>query len=293
MLRTSGSVSAVDAAGSSRPLARGSEIFLGETISTGAESSTQLRLSDSSVLTLNADSEFSVNDYQFDGEGGAPDSVVMSMVRGSLRTISGTIGDGEDDTYQLNTPFASIGIRGTEYGVMVQANGRTFMVVFDGGIAVTPAGGGAPVLLGLGGTSDAADVADGLTIVELDQLPAELQQVINTVIEAVSEDELSELPAPEDAVEIQLQLQLQESTDDAGNTQTNLVAAATFTAAPGTTTTPPAAQGGLLVDAAGNALNAASEQQLQEARRTVVLTFSNVNPDLFDDSVKDGISPNR
>jgi hypothetical protein len=285
VLRTSGEVSAVDPSGSTRPLARGSEIFVTEVITTGAESSVQLRLSDASLVTLNADASFSVDEYAFDGEGGAADSVAMSMLRGSMRTISGSIGEAAGDTYQMNTPFASIGIRGTEYGVTVQANGRTFFIVFDGGISVTPAGGGPPSLLGLGGTSDAAEMEDGVTIVELEQLPAELQSVINAVIEAISDEELSNLPPPDQAVEIQLQLQQQDAAAVTGTPQTNLVATVTPAANAGA--------GGQLIDATGNVLTAGTQEQLDAARRTVIVTISNVNPGLFDGSTRTGVSANR
>src|SRR5690606_19318648 len=119
------------------------------------------RFSDASVVTLEEDSRFQVNDYSFDGAGGSDDTLVMTLLQGTLRTISGTVGEAAGDTYEMNTPFASIGIRGTEYGVRVTANGRTFVIVFDGGISLTPAGGGTPVDLGLDGTSDTADVQDG------------------------------------------------------------------------------------------------------------------------------------
>lgn len=283
IIKSSGEVNAVSAAGASRPLARGSEFFVGETVQTGPRASVQLRFSDASVVTLEADSRFLISDYAFDGPGGAADSLVMSLLEGTLRTISGSVGDSTGDTYRLDTPLASIGIRGTEYGVRVTANGRTFVIVFDGGITLTPAGDGTPVNLGLGGESDMAEVPDALTILTLDELPEELQAVINALVEEIDEAELDALPTPENAVEAQLQvqlrLQLQELRDDAGNLlSTNLVATA-------------AGLGGLLVDANGNALDASDPETLAEARRQVVISVNNIDPTLFADSTKRSVSP--
>lgn len=282
IIRSSGDVAARDASGSTRALARGSEFFVGETILTATGASALLRFSDASVVTLEQDSRFEVNTYSFDGPGGSDDSLVMTLLEGTLRTISGSVGEAAGDTYTMNTPFASIGIRGTEYGVRVTANGRTFVIVFDGGITLTPAGGGTPVNLGLGGSSDAADVQDELGIVELDALPAELQQVIDSIVEAIPDAELDALPAPEDAIEaqlqVQLQLQLQEARDAAGNLSTNLLATANV--------------GGALVDANGNALEADDPEALARARRQVVITVNDIDPTLFDDSTRRAVSPN-
>lgn len=282
IIRSTGEVNALDASGATRPLARGSAFFAGETIVTAAGANVLLRFSDASVITLEEDTRFQVNDYNFDGAGGSDDTLVMTLLEGTLRTITGAVGTATGDTYQMNTPLASIGIRGTEYGVRVTANGRTFVIVFDGGITLTPAGGGTPVNLGLDANSDAAGVEEDLTVVELDTLPEELQQVIDSIVESIPEAELDALPAPEDAIEaqlqVQLQLQLQEVRDAAGNLTTNLLATADL--------------GGTLVDANGNALDASSPEALANARRQVVLTVNDIDPTLFDDRTKAAVSPN-
>ncbi|MEX1057084.1 MAG: hypothetical protein WED11_05105, partial [Natronospirillum sp.] len=53
-------------------------------------------------------------------EEGANDessSAVFNFTQGALRTISGRIGSGLDDDYRLETTAATIGIRGTDYGL--------------------------------------------------------------------------------------------------------------------------------------------------------------------------------
>ena len=41
------------------------------------------------------------------------------MLQGSIRKISGKIGKWKDDVYELKTPVASVGVRGTEYALRV------------------------------------------------------------------------------------------------------------------------------------------------------------------------------
>lgn len=44
---------------------------------------------------------------------------MFSLLKGGLRTITGAIGKRKPDAYQLRTTVATIGIRGTNYGVLL------------------------------------------------------------------------------------------------------------------------------------------------------------------------------
>jgi hypothetical protein len=91
VIQTAGLVTAVNIAGDEREVARGSEIFESETITTGPSGNTKLRFTDGAVITLDADSFFTVDEYEYDGEGGAADSMIMTMARGTMRTLTGVI----------------------------------------------------------------------------------------------------------------------------------------------------------------------------------------------------------
>lgn len=279
VIRTAGVVNAIDTAGAERPLARGSEVFMNEIIVTGPRGSTQLRLTDGAVISLEADSEFSVDDYEFDGAGGAADSVIMTMARGTMRTLTGAIGDDPADTYTLNTPFASIGVRGTEYGVVVDNNGRVRVIVFDGSISVAPvAPGTIPVIVGLEGDADVVDVADNATVVALEDVPPEVQAIVRIVTEAVSDAEVARLPPPEQAVQIQRALdqrgqeqqQQQQQEEQPGGRDA----------------------AGTLVDADGNAQVVRNDSELNNARAVVVITVSENDPNAFDPETRRSASPN-
>jgi hypothetical protein len=111
----SGDVQARGADGSVRALARRAPVFEQDTIIVGASGVAHLRMVDSATISLRPDTEFTFDDYEFDGDAATPDSAVMELLRGGFRTISGSIGDGDQDEHKIDTPYASIGIRGTTH----------------------------------------------------------------------------------------------------------------------------------------------------------------------------------
>lgn len=109
----SGNVVAVSSAGQ-RPLARGSELNTGETINTG-DGRAQLRFADGAMMSLQPQTEFRIDDYNFSGKNDGQEKGFFSLLRGGLRTITGYIGKGNRDNYKVTTSVATIGIRGTEW----------------------------------------------------------------------------------------------------------------------------------------------------------------------------------
>lgn len=132
VLMTVGAVSA-KAGDDSRPLQRRSDIFVGDLLVTGNESQMQIRMNDGAMIALAADTEFSVKAYRYN-EAGKKDEVVLSVIKGGLRTITGQV---EKTGYQLTTPAATLGIRGTIFEVHVAADGTTTVILRQGGVDVT------------------------------------------------------------------------------------------------------------------------------------------------------------
>lgn len=115
----------------SRELSRKAPVFNIDQVSTGTQSQAQFRMMDGALLALQSDTELLISEYKpasADGQG----SVVMELVKGSLRTVTGSI-KGEAGNYQLKTPVGSIGIRGTTF--QVSYIGEIMLVgVWDGQI---------------------------------------------------------------------------------------------------------------------------------------------------------------
>lgn len=133
-----GDVKALAADGRSRPLAKGAEVNAGETIDTGSGRA-QVRFSDGAQVSLQPQTQFRIDNYQFKGQADGSEKGFFSLLKGGMRTITGLIGRGNRQNYQVNTTVATIGIRGTEYSV---AYGNSITVTTgEGSIEICNAAG--------------------------------------------------------------------------------------------------------------------------------------------------------
>lgn len=111
-----GDVVAIQADGTRRPLARGAEVQDGETVDTGS-GRTQLRFTDGGMVSLQPQTQFRIDAYEFKGQPDGGEKGFFSLLKGAMRTITGAIGKADRKAYRLDTAVATIGIRGTEYAV--------------------------------------------------------------------------------------------------------------------------------------------------------------------------------
>ena len=145
-LLTSGSVKSVRASGEV-VLKRRSVIFEKDEIHVGNDSKAQFRMIDKALISLYENSVLKIEKYQFE-EGNKTNSVLMDLLKGGLRTITGAIGKNDKKAYELRTPLATIGIRGTHFEVNIVANGM-YVSVWDGVIILrSRLKGGCNILLG-------------------------------------------------------------------------------------------------------------------------------------------------
>ncbi|HKJ70669.1 MAG TPA: FecR family protein, partial [Gammaproteobacteria bacterium] len=110
-----GQVEAVGPEGQRRDLERRSEIREGETVVTGDSGRAQVRFKDQGLVDLKPGSRFTVKRYRAKSAGDDSDSAVMKLFKGGMRTITGAVGGGDKQEYRVETPVASIGVRGTQY----------------------------------------------------------------------------------------------------------------------------------------------------------------------------------
>lgn len=152
----SGYVAATAPGQDARQLAKGDDIFRTERVDTGDNGRVQMRFTDGGLVSLMPGSTFTIDEYFH--EGGADDDagLVFGLLRGGLRTVTGTIGQTKHEQYELRTPVATLGIRGTEYIAVIRpANtlrvhvGRGKVVITnDHGTLEVPEGQNAVVTLG-------------------------------------------------------------------------------------------------------------------------------------------------
>ncbi len=156
-----GEVVAQTRSGEQRVLLTGSRVFDGDRLITGEDSQVTLKMADGAILYLYHDTEFVIEAYEYLPESTVGKSV-YKLVRGGLRSVTGVISNRKNDRYQLKTPVATIGIRGTDYlvrlcgsedcagdaiGDSAMAEGL-YVSVLQGGVGVRNNAGKAPVLPG-------------------------------------------------------------------------------------------------------------------------------------------------
>src|SRR5690606_9911321 len=112
------------------------------------------------IFSLQPRTVFRIDDYQFDAQ---EQRGFFSLLRGALRTATGQIGKRDRDDYRLQTPTATVGIRGTQYlaqetvcdpGCWPGERAGLHVSVTEGRIAVTNDFGSIEI-----GAGEAAEVA--------------------------------------------------------------------------------------------------------------------------------------
>ena len=121
--------------GTERVLKRQSEVYQNEVLRTGSKGRLQLRFSDGSRFALKPGSEFRIAEYRFTQQQPEEGKAIFQLLKGGMRTISGQIGKGNKENYRLETTVATIGIRGTHYGVEYIKDG-IYCETIDGAIDV-------------------------------------------------------------------------------------------------------------------------------------------------------------
>lgn len=117
-----GELSAVNR-GSTRKLMRNSSVLKGDTVKTAGNSHTQIRLKDGALISLRPNTEFRFADFRFNGSEDGSERALFELIKGGFRTITGAIGHRNKQNYRVNTTVATIGIRGTHYGLVLCTDG--------------------------------------------------------------------------------------------------------------------------------------------------------------------------
>jgi len=132
--------------GRERPARKGEEIAPGDRVLTRSGRA-QLAFTDGGFISLQPNSDFGVNEYTFNGRNDGSEKGVFSLLKGALRTVTGLIGRNKRDAYLMNTPTATIGIRGTggrievnEQGTFIAGTSGIWFMTTLGGTVDIPAG---------------------------------------------------------------------------------------------------------------------------------------------------------
>jgi hypothetical protein len=109
-----GDVSIMNAEGKNRIPHVNEPLWEGDTISTGPDGELHARMADEAYIGLRANTTLKVDTYV--AEATDLDKVVLSLIRGTFRSITGWVGRNNPQNYHINAgPTVAIGVRGTDH----------------------------------------------------------------------------------------------------------------------------------------------------------------------------------
>ena len=105
-----------------RLLQKTSVIYLQDRLVTNDNTKAEIVFTDNTIISFNINTNFLVDNYSFkpkDKKGSVGKSV-MRLIEGGFRTITGLIAKNNPSDYTVNSPVATIGVRGTDYTVQLK-----------------------------------------------------------------------------------------------------------------------------------------------------------------------------
>lgn len=137
--RLQGDAQIINSSGSKNVTLKG-EVFEGDKILTNNNSEMLVRMSDGSVFSIRPNSNMEVTHYHFeiDDKSSANSNILIKLIKGGFRTVTGAIGKRNPLKVRINTPTATIGVRGTDFELAVldenkaEAKAGTYDKVFEG-----------------------------------------------------------------------------------------------------------------------------------------------------------------
>ncbi len=107
-------------------------VYLDEMIRTAEESASVITFLDKSQISVGPNSEVVLDRFVFDPDT-AKGTFSINVVQGVFRFASGTMAKS---AYVIRTPVATMGIRGTEFTIVVEPNGTTNVTVASGMVMI-------------------------------------------------------------------------------------------------------------------------------------------------------------
>ena len=107
--------------GGSRELKQGDFIYVNDEIMTTNRSFVVLQFEDGAKVTVRPDSTLIIEQYLYNGDAG--DEAELNLVSGGLRVITGAMAKNNPENYKVRTPVALMGVRGTEFSVILCGEG--------------------------------------------------------------------------------------------------------------------------------------------------------------------------
>jgi FecR protein len=119
--RLSGTV-VIGSGGATRVARQGERLLVGEILTTEAGAEALVKFRDDSSMALRPLTQVVITDFRDEDKGN--ESFVASLLRGTLRSVSGLIGKARPRGVVFRTPTATVGIRGTDFELALVPEGE-------------------------------------------------------------------------------------------------------------------------------------------------------------------------
>jgi hypothetical protein len=103
--------------GTIKALSTHSAVEQGDTLVTEKNTYARIKFIDNGEITLRPNTQFKIENFSYEASKPESDSAFFSLLKGGLRSITGLLGKRNKEKFGLNTPTATIGIRGTTFVV--------------------------------------------------------------------------------------------------------------------------------------------------------------------------------
>jgi len=112
-------------------LKAGDNVYFGDIIKADSKSKSQVLLLDETVITLGEQTSITMDEFVYDPNNQSG-KIVSTVLKGSVKVLSGKISIGNPEDLVIKTPAGSIGTRGTEFQTIVDEDGGTSQVLLIG-----------------------------------------------------------------------------------------------------------------------------------------------------------------
>jgi hypothetical protein len=123
VIRLRGSLTMQTRGATERPLLKGSSVYEGDILETGPNSMAVLVFRDNSRVTLQAETSFKVERYQYHAK--KSDNIFFRMFKGGLRVFTGMVVGRNARNFKIGTPTAVVGVRGTGFDLLYRGKPGT------------------------------------------------------------------------------------------------------------------------------------------------------------------------
>ena len=116
-----------------RQLVIGSPIYSGDHLTSKKQSYAILAFRDGGRIAVQAETDYEVSEYKYQQKNQENKSI-HKLIKGGMRVLTGQIGKVKKENYKVNTPVATIGIRGTGFDLYYISTEGLYSYVWQGSI---------------------------------------------------------------------------------------------------------------------------------------------------------------